>query len=379
MVILERPFASDMMVETLVKNGIPVLKNEMSEERVKNGKLLSDSEFSDEYKKTGKLYTVSENALGWIYDHIQDKRFLDGISIVKDKSAFRKICRDIYPDFFFKEVNINEMEKLDTESIVFPCVIKPSVGFLSKGVFVVHNPEEYRKAVETLQQDFAKAGADFPEFVVGKSRFLIEEYIRGEEYAVDAYYDENENPVILNIFHHKFMDESDTSDRLYMTSKGLFDQYEEPFTRFLTNLNNTLHLRNFPMHIEFRYDGKKAVPIEINPLRFTGFCLNELQVFISGQHPMLSFLKGKRVTKEEMWKGREDFTYAFTVLDLPKGDEDKAFDDEKFSADFPGVIDVRRVPDKSSGVAATVFLKVETKNVQAFDRIMSLDMREYKK
>lgn len=379
MVILERPFASDMMVETLEKNGIPVLKNEMSQERVLNGKVLSDNEFCEEYKKTGKLYTVSENALGWIYDHIQDKRFLDGISIVKDKSAFRKICRDIYPDFFFKEVNINEMAQLNTDSIVFPCVIKPSVGFLSKGVFVVHNPEEYRKAVETLQQDFAKAGADFPEFVVGKSRFLIEEYIHGEEYAVDAYYDENENPVILNIFHHKFMDESDTSDRLYMTSKGLFDQYEEPFTRFLTNLNNTLHLRNFPMHIEFRYDGKKAVPIEINPLRFTGFCLNELQVFISGQHPMLSFLKGRRVTKDEMWKGREDFTYAFTVLNLPKGDEDKAFDDEKFSADFPGVIDVRLVPDKTSGVAATVFLKVETANVQAFDRIMSLDMHEYMK
>ena len=379
MVILERPFASDMMVETLEKNGIPVLKNEMSQERVLNGKVLSDNEFCEEYKKTGKLYTVSENALGWIYDHIQDKRFLDGISIVKDKSAFRKICRDIYPDFFFKEVNINEMAQLNTDSIVFPCVIKPSVGFLSKGVFVVHNSEEYRKAVETLQQDFAKAGADFPEFVVGKSRFLIEEYIHGEEYAVDAYYDENENPVILNIFHHKFMDESDTSDRLYMTSKGLFDQYEEPFTRFLTNLNNTLHLRNFPMHIEFRYDGKKAVPIEINPLRFTGFCLNELQVFISGQHPMLSFLKGRRVTKDEMWKGREDFTYAFTVLDLPKGDEDKAFDDEKFSADFPGVIDVRLVPDKTSGVAATVFLKVETANVQAFDRIMSLDMHEYMK
>ena len=379
MVILERPFASDMMVETLEKNGIPVLKNEMSQERVLNGKVLSDNEFCEEYKKTGKLYTVSENALGLIYDHIQDKLFLDGISIVKDKSAFRKICRDIYPDFFFKEVNINEMAQLNTDSIVFPCVIKPSVGFLSKGVFVVHNPEEYRKAVETLQQDFAKAGADFPEFVVGKSRFLIEEYIHGEEYAVDAYYDENENPVILNIFHHKFMDESDTSDRLYMTSKGLFDQYEEPFTRFLTNLNNTLHLRNFPMHIEFRYDGKKAVPIEINPLRFTGFCLNELQVFISGQHPMLSFLKGRRVTKDEMWKGREDFTYAFTVLDLPKGDEDKAFDDEKFSADFPGVIDVRLVPDKTSGVAATVFLKVETANVQAFDRIMSLDMHEYMK
>lgn len=379
MVILERPFASDMMVETLEKNSIPVLKNEMSEKRVSTGVVLSDAEFAEEYKKTGKLYTVSENALGWIYEHIEDKRFLDSISIVKDKNAFRKICRDIYPDFFFKELNINEMEQLDTDSIVFPCVIKPSVGFLSKGVFVVHDPKEYKAAVASLLSDFAKAGADFPEFVVGKSRFLIEEYIHGEEYAVDAYYDENENPVILNIFHHKFMGESDTSDRLYMTNKGLFNKYETPFTTFLTNLNATLHLKNFPMHIEFRYDGKKAVPIEINPLRFTGFCLNELQVFISGQHPMLSFLRSRRVSKEEMWKGKENLTYAFTVLDLPSGCEDKAFNAEKFSADFHDVIDVRLVPDKTSGVAATVFLKIETENLQAFDRIMSLDMREYMK
>ena len=379
MVILERPFVSDLMVDTLKNNNIPVLRNEMAEERVADGNVLSDEEFSAEYGKRGQLYTVSENALGWIYEHIDDKRFLDSISLVKDKYAFRRICRDIYPDFFFKEVNINEMAEMDTDSITFPCVIKPSVGFLSKGVFVANNPEEYRKAVASLQRDFATAGAGFPEFVVGKSRFLIEEYIHGEEYAVDTYFDENETPAILNIFHHKFMDESDTSDRLYMTSKVLFDRYEGAFTQFLTNLNNTLHLRNFPMHIEFRYDGRKAVPIEINPLRFTGFCLNELQVFISGQHPMLSYLRGTHVTKEEMWRGKENFTYAFTVLDLPVGCEEKAFDDEKFSADFPYVIDVRLVPDKASGVAATVFLRTETANEAAFDRIMSLDMREYMK
>ena len=377
MVILERPFVSDLMVETLEKNNIPVLKNEMSEQRVANGRVLSDKEFCEEFKKTGKLYTVSENALGWIYEHIEDKRFLDSISIVKDKAAFRSICRDIYPDFFFKELNINEMKNIDIHSIVFPCVIKPSVGFLSKGVFVVHDEKEYQAAVDSLLNDFAKAGDGFPEFVVGKSRFLIEEYIRGEEYAVDTYFDENETPVILNIFHHKFMNESDTSDRLYLTNKGLFDQYEEPFTHFLVNLNKTLHLKNFPMHIEFRYDGKKAVPIEINPLRFTGFCLNELQVFISGQHPMLSFLRGKHVSKEEMWRGRENYTYAFGVLEMPASKEEKNFNEEKFRADFQDVLDVRRVPDRSAGVAATVFVRTETANILDLDRIMSLDMREY--
>jgi hypothetical protein len=365
------------MVDTLKKNNIPVLRNAMAEERVADGTVLSDREFSEEYAKRGKLYTVSENALGWIYEHIDDKRFIDSISLVKDKYAFRRICRDLYPDFFFKELNVKELSEMDTDSVVFPCVIKPSVGFLSKGVFVANNPEEYRQAVASLLQDFATAGAGFPEFVVGRSRFLIEEYIHGEEYAVDTYFDENETPVILNIFHHKFMDESDTSDRLYMTSKGLFDRYEEPFTSFLTNLNKTLHLRNFPMHIEFRYDGKKAVPIEINPLRFTGFCLNELQVFISGQHPMLSYLRGTHVTKEEMWSGKENYTYAFTVLDLPAGCEGKSFDEAKFRADFHDVIDVRLVPDKSSGVAATVFLRTETASEAAFDAIMGLDMREY--
>lgn len=377
MVILERPFASDMMVETLQKNNIPVLRNEMSEMRITAGNVLDDKAFSDKYREIGKLYTVSENALGWIYEHIEDKRFLDSISLVKDKSAFRTICRDIYPDFFFKEVNVKEMMELDPDTIAFPCVIKPSVGFLSKGVYVVNDAAEYRRVAELLSRDFVNAKADFPEFVVGRSRFLIEEYIRGEEYAVDTYYDENGTPVILNIFHHKFFDESDTSDRLYMTSKGLFDRYEEPFTRFLTTLNNTLHLRNFPMHIEFRYDGKKAVPIEINPLRFTGFCLNELQVFISGQHPMLSYLRGTHVTKEEMWRGKENYTYAFTVLDLPSGCEEMTFDESKFSADFHEVIDVRLVPDKTSGVAATVFLRIETENEGQFDGIMTLDMREY--
>lgn len=377
MVILERPFVSDLMVETLEKNEIPVLKNEMAQLRMGNGKVLSDHEFCEEYKKIGKIYTVSENALGWIYEHIDNQRFLDSISIVKDKSAFRRICRDIYPDFFFKELNISEMKQANTQEIKFPCVIKPSVGFLSKGVFVVHNAEEYQKAVDNILTEFSKAGNDFPEFVVGRSRFLIEEYIHGEEYAVDAYYDENEKPVILNIFHHKFMNESDTSDRLYLTNKGLFDRYEEPFTHFLTNINKTLHLTNFPMHIEFRYDGQRAVPIEINPLRFTGFCLNELQVFVSGCHPMVSFLKGRRVSKEEMWNGKEDLTYAFTVLEMPSDAEGKNFNEEKFRADFPGVIDVRRVPDRSSGVAATVFLKIETKNLLDLDPIMSLDMHTY--
>ena len=78
-----------------------------------------------------------------------------------------------------------------------------------------------------------------------------------------------------------------------------------------------------------------------------------------------------------MWKGKENLTYAFTVLEMPSDVEGKRFNEEKFRKDFHGVIDVRRVPDRSSGVAATVFLEIETADILDLDPIMSLDMHNY--
>ena len=65
------------------------------------------------------------------------------------------------------------------------------------------------------------------------------------------------------------------------------------------------------------------------------------------------------------------------MLEMPASKEEKNFNEEKFRADFQDVLDVRRVPDRSAGVAATVFVRTETANILDLDRIMSLDMREY--
>jgi hypothetical protein len=39
----------------------------------------------------------------------------------------------------------------------------------------------------------------YPEQVLDTRSFLIEEYIEGDEFALDAYFDGDGNPVILNI------------------------------------------------------------------------------------------------------------------------------------------------------------------------------------
>jgi hypothetical protein len=42
--------------------------------------------------------------------------------------------------------------------------------------------------------------------VLNTSNFIIEEFIRGEEYAID-YYDNNGDAVLLNVLHHLFSSE----------------------------------------------------------------------------------------------------------------------------------------------------------------------------
>jgi hypothetical protein len=40
----------------------------------------------------------------------------------------------------------------------------------------------------------------------------------------------------------------------------------------LSKIGKELHLKNFPAHAEVRIDENKIIPIEVNPLRFGGFC-----------------------------------------------------------------------------------------------------------
>lgn len=381
MLILEKPFVSDTLVRCAIENGLPVLRNEMSESLVAKGHKLSlynDSDFVAEYNKRGRLYSMSENGLGWINANIRNQEFLDKITLLKDKAVFRKICASLYPDFFFCEKEVRDLGKIDVETLRFPLVLKPSVGFLSIGVYVVRDAEEWRKAVADIERTFSSASRQFPEFVVGSSRFLIEEYIKGEEFAVDAYFDAESKPFILNIYDHKFANEADTSDRLYCSSRALYDEYEQTFMQFLVSINEKVGLRNFPIHIEFRYDGKKAVPIEINPLRFAGFCLNELQTHISGVHPIISYFNNLHINKEEMWKGKEKDTYSFLLLERPAGyGNDMIFNEKKFRDEFMDVLELRPINDSNVSAAASAFIRTDKAHEAEFERILTLDMRDF--
>ncbi|MBO6026809.1 MAG: ATP-grasp domain-containing protein [Bacteroidales bacterium] len=381
MIILEKPYVSAPLVAYLEEKQIPVLHNDMAEVLTQQGhqlNLLNDQQFVAKYLQTKKLYAVSENALVWLYAQLPESELVKKVKILKDKAEFRRICQQIYPDFYYKEVEMKALRSLNPVDLPLPLVLKPSVGFLSVGVYIVRSKEEWQDALDDIDHNFAKQCAVFPETVVRSEMFVLEQFIEGEEYAVDAYYDADGKPNIINIFHHIFKDETDVSDRLYCMSKQIFETNYPAFNQFCIDLNSVLQLKNFPMHVEFRVDEHtgKAIPIEVNPLRFAGMCLNDLTRHTCGLLPVKAFFEGTHPNYQTMWNGIEEDVFSFVVLDKPF-ETTKALDFEAIKNHFHGVLETRDIKNPAMSIWGFLFTKTTPEHRGELNEILFSDLKEF--
>ena len=134
MFILDNPFISELLYSTVNKNSYPVLDTPLVSGKVSNP--LNSCIASELLNKINnpKIYTNSENSINWILSNLTGTNLPDMISLFKDKARFRELLKKIYPDFYFKKISYNELDKLNADEFKYPIVIKPSVGFLSFGV-----------------------------------------------------------------------------------------------------------------------------------------------------------------------------------------------------------------------------------------------------
>ena len=213
MIIIEKPYASEFLIDTIVQNDWGVLDNTAVEEAdIEEGAFdLISSDIAKNYYLTQEyplIYSNSENAITWVLKNLPDSNLSNYIKLFKDKIAFREMLQEMFPDFYFKAVEFDELKKMTPDGIRFPVVVKPSVGFLSFGVHTIKESKEWKDVISQLEKEMRMAAMMYPNHVVNSTKFLIEEMIDGEEYAVDAYFDRDGEPVIQNmhllrILHHQ--------------------------------------------------------------------------------------------------------------------------------------------------------------------------------
>jgi hypothetical protein len=384
MFLIDKPYASDFLIETIKKNDFPIVATKVAKELITDESLhwIDEDKAISMIKEDASLriYTNSENALSWLEENLAETHLCNHINLLKNKASFRKAIKDLYPDFYYRELKLEDIHKLTNEEIRFPFVIKPSVGFLSIGVHIVLNEKDWINAKDKLTTENLKS--IFPPSVLNISNFIIEDYIIGEEYAVDYYYDDHGNVVILNILHHLFSSGTDTSDRVYYTSKEIIEEHKSKLESFLFKVGEKMNLKNFPAHAEVKIDkNNKIVPIEINPLRFGGWCTSgDLAGICLGNNSYEYYLNRKKPNWNEIFKGKEDKKYSIVILDNNSGilsSSISSFDYVELAKDFENPILIRKLDIKKFNLFGFVFAESSTGNDEELKHILSSDLKKY--
>jgi len=386
MFIIDKPYASDFLINSIKENNFQVIATSEAKNLISDKSLnwISEKDAVN-YLRTHKntpIYSNSENAIYWINNNLNFTSLPDNILFFKNKIKFRDLVKDIFPNYFFEGIYLEELDNFPVEKLKFPLIIKPAIGFFSVGVHKVENSNEWLQAIKQIKLEIKEIEGLYPDEVINTKQFIIEEYIEGEEYAIDCYFNKDGEAIVLNILHHIFSSGKDVSDRVYSTSKEIIEKNINPVEKFLNTIGSKLDLKNFPIHIEIRINTEgKIIPIEVNPFRFGGWCTTgDLSWYAYGINSYEYFMNGIKPNWDVLLKSKKGKKYSIIVLDNNSGIHENdidSFNYEKLLNDFEKPLILRKVNYKEYPVFGFLFTENNSDNEKELIRILKSNLREY--
>lgn len=382
MVILDRPYVSTLLEDTLARLYTPVLLNrsDLALRRPCDLNLVEPENFWTRIASVERprLYTNSEDALATALAALEPTTLSRQIRVAKDKALMRERLQPLFPDLFFARVSIDDLAAMPATGLPFPLIIKPAVGFFSLAVVSARGPEEWDTARACLKAEIEAARDLFPVSVLDPCQMLIEQRVEGREFAVDVYFDGEGSPVLLDVMEHIFRNPDDTDDRVYLTSAALIREYGPRFTDVLTSMARILEMVDLAAHVEFRVEASgRAIPIEINPLRLAGFCSTELAWHAYGLNTHEAYLLGQKPDWDRLLVGRES-VYSL-VLCKPPPDIDRArirsVDLEELATVFCQPLEVRPMDYRAYPLLALAF--IESPDMEEPRRLLDADFAPF--
>lgn len=384
MFILENPYVSNLLLETLENNQFKILRNPIAAKYSSEYNLNiideNDAKKFCQTQKDLKIYSNSENSINWVLENCKNSDIAKLINISKNKYDFRKSLKSVYPNFFFKEVLLENIDNVDITDFPEQFIIKPSIGFLSMGVHKVSSHSEWKDVVALIKAEVEKFAEYFPAEVLSSSTFIAEEIIQGEEFAIDTYFNNDGKPVILNIFQHPFVSEDDVSDRAYISSKEIIEANLKPFEKLLSDIGAVLGIKNFPMHIEvIKSSNGKICPVEINPMRFAGWCTTDLAYYAYGINVYEYFFNNLEPDWNKILEGKDGKTYYFAMIEAPDSlEKDKiSFDYDLLKKSFSNILEFRKINYLEKPLFAIIF--GETQRKEEITEILQLEVNDFVK
>ncbi len=378
--VLADTYASPLFLNTLVREGIPAfaqgdrLKEEFK--RYRRDLLLLDKADALNIiaQPDSQLLLNSEIFLPCLIDH-GDSSKAEAIRTFKDKPEFRQLLSKSFPDYFFTEAKADELKNIDLPS-GRDYVIKPSSGFSGAGVARIKGSKDLREKADDLLSEVGQNTGSISSDLLSSDRFLIEEHIKGEEIACDAYFNSKGEPVILGIYDHPLMDEDDFRDILYYTSPDLVKKMHPGIEDFLRRLSSQMAVKNFPVHAEFRLQKNRLMPIEINPMKFGSFSLPDLTFFAFMLNPYKYYYNEQKPDWEEFLPKAQGkiFYRVLSRMKAPLAEGVKP-DHDEFASDFPDLVGYCKLDPKRYPAFSIAFGRAD--NADELKRYLKVDFHDY--
>jgi hypothetical protein len=337
--------------------------------------LMRESHFFDHYQKLtnpGKLCITSEATLESVLQRLDDKITKRAIESMKDKHLFRELLQEDYPALKYRYINYDDIRKL---KIAGRKVMKPVKGCFGTAVKLVDEDSDLDRVADEIKTEMGRNASVLSDSVLSQSEFILEDFIDGEEYAVDMFYDSKGKPHIVNIYYHPLPKHEAYLHMIYYTSKSIFEQLYEEAMKFFIRLNAKLGVKNIALHSELKLSDI-LIPIEINSMRFGGMGLGNMVYHSMQVNPYQHFIMEQSPDWEAIWDKfpTSNFVYfiAYNGTNVDKNTQQP--DLEKLESSFTRILN-RTIFDYRKQLAFGVYTLDET--LENIDRLREIDFNAY--
>lgn len=245
------------------------------------------------------------------------------------------------PWFFDVDATRGLDEALDRAR--YPCVVKPLAMAASRGVMRADGPEDFATAFHRLQALLSRRDVQAQRNPAHR-RVLVEGYIPGAEFAIEAVLDRGELHV-LAIFEKPdplvgpFFEET-----IYLTPPRIDVAAQALIARAVASACRAIGLMHGPVHAEVRADGETVHVIEVAARPIGGLCARALRFGLRGQRaPVVSLeqlllvhASGQRIDAYE----RESDASGVMMIPVPRRGIFKRVDGLERARAIPGVEEI---------------------------------------
>ncbi len=279
--------------------------------------VLKEDEFlkSDIQLDDGTMSAITtEGVLDSVNKKTISEHKIKATILLKDKVLFRKTISNLFLDFQFQSVKVSDLPGLKINKKM---VVKPRKGFFGAGIRFIDEKSDLEQMQNDITAEITENLKAFPnsDTILSSEELLVENYIGGNEYAVDMFYDERGKPQLLNVYQHPIPKNNAYIHALYCSSRKVYEKIAPKAIEFFTKLNEILNVKNYIIHGEFKLDIDTFIPIEMNPMRLGGMGLGNMCFYALGVNPYAYLIKGVAPDWQSIWNKEEnrDAVYNFLI------------------------------------------------------------------